>query len=85
MLSECIDSVELQGLAAANARRQLRIDSGRLAKSFTRLAEIVAAGAFVSDSDSGFAIDLYSLTVAIDDEYCCVLLCLMNVIPTSIS
>lgn len=59
MLSECIDSVELQALAAASAHRQLRVDSGRLAGRFTRLAELVAAGAVADDPDSGFAVDLH--------------------------
>jgi uncharacterized protein len=59
MLSECIDSVELQTLAAANARRQLRVDAARLAKRFKRLAEILAARAVSEDSASSIGVDLH--------------------------
>jgi len=58
MLSECIDSVEVRALAAANEHRQLHVDSTGLAKRFKRLAELGAARTVSGESSSGFVIDL---------------------------
>lgn len=58
MLSEWIDLVGLQALAAGNEQRQLHVDSAGLPTRFKRLTDVIAARAVSGDSTSGIAIDL---------------------------
>jgi uncharacterized protein len=58
MLSECIDLAELQALAVATERRQLRVDSAAVSDRFKRLTESVAARRVSEDDSPGFVVDL---------------------------